>query len=160
MTINQSPLSIVCFSGEFDKALAAFTLANGGAAMGREVNMFFTFWGLNLLKKNVGRNALGQSLLARFFNWLLGGKHVLPLSRLNFAGMSPVLMKGMMKKNGVASLDELMTSASELGVNLIACEMAMEILEIKKSDLVDEVKEIIGVATFLDASKEAQIIFI
>ena len=153
-------ISIVCFSGDFDKALAAFTIAVGAAAIDKKVSVFFTFWGLNILKKKQGRSFIGVGFLDRIFNYLMGGMNKLPLSRLNFLGISPNLMTGMMKNNNVATLPELISSASELGVNLIACEMAMNILSIKKEDLLDEVKEVIGVVTFLDRSEDAHIIFI
>ena len=153
-------ISIVCFSGDFDKALAAFTIAVGAAAIDKKVSIFFTFWGLNILKKKQGRSFIGVGFLDRIFNYLMGGINKLPLSRLNFLGISPNLMTGMMKNNNVATLPELISSANALGVNLIACEMAMNILSIKKEDLLDEVKEVIGVVTFLDRSEDAHIIFI
>lgn len=90
-------LSIVCFSGEFDRAVAALTLATGAAATNREVTVFFTFWGLNIVKKRGGHRWTGTGILARFFNFLMGGRNNLPLSRLNFGGISPRLMTGMMK---------------------------------------------------------------
>lgn len=157
---DKKRISIVCFSGDFDKILAAFTIATGAAATNREVTMFFTFWGLNALKKNMGHAALGQGLLARAFNWLMGGRNSLPLSRLNFFGLSPRLMRGMMKKHHVASLEEMMQAAHALGIRLVACEMAMHILELKREDLIDEVQGIVGVATFLNDSEDAHIIFI
>jgi peroxiredoxin family protein len=153
-------LSIICFSGDFDKAVAAFTLGTGAAAANWEVNIFFTFWGLNILKKKKGRAPIGKGLLARVFNVLMGGRRVLPLSRLNFGGVSPKMMTGMMKKSNVATLEELVEAAKALGVGLIACEMAMHILGIAREDLEHDVKEVIGVATFLDYSKDAHIVFI
>lgn len=153
-------ISIVCFSGDFDKMLAAYTIATGAAATNREVTMFFTFWGLNALKKQQGRSPLGKDFLSRAFNFLMGGKKNLPLSRLNFGGASPKLMSGMMKKNNVASLDELMEAASALGIRFYACEMSMHILGVTKEDLIDDVQEVVGVATFLNESEDAHIIFI
>ena len=158
--MERKKLSIVCFSGDFDKALAAFTLATGAAAVNWEVKMFFTFWGLNILKKKTGRSLIGSGILARVFNFLMGGKRNLPLSRLNFGGMSPFLMTGMMKKSNVATLDELIDAAKELNIDFVACEMAMHILGVKKEDLDGHVKDVVGVATFLDASKDGHIIFI
>jgi len=158
--MQKEKLSIIVFSGDFDKAIAAFTIATGAAATNREVNLFFTFWGLNILKKKYRRSAIGHSFLAKVFNLLMGGRYNLPLSRLNFAGLSPKLMTRMMKKHNVATLWELIDSAHALGVKIIACEMAMHILEISKEDLIDEVQEVIGVSTFLDYSKDAKIIFI
>jgi peroxiredoxin family protein len=160
MAIETKKLSIICFSGDFDKAVAAFTLASGAAAVNWDVNVFFTFWGLNILKKKQGRRFIGKGLLARLFNFLMGGSHNLPLSRLNFGGISPGLMTKMMKKRNVATLQELIESAKQLNVKLIACEMAMHILGLTRADLVDEVKEVIGVPTFLEYSKNGQIIFI
>jgi len=153
-------ISIVCFSGDFDKMLAAYTIATGAAATNREVTMFFTFWGLNALKKKQGHSPLGKDFLSRAFNFLMGGKRNLPLSRLNFFGASPKLMSGMMKKNNVASLDELMEAASALGIRFYACEMSMHILGVTKDDLIDDVQEVVGVATFLNESEDAHIIFI
>jgi len=157
---DHKKISIVCFSGDFDKMLAAYTIATGAAATNREVTMFFTFWGLNALKKNQGHSWLGKDFLSRAFNFLMGGKRNLPLSRLNFFGASPKLMSGMMKKNNVASLDELMEAASALGIRFYACEMSMHILGVTKEDLIDDVQEVVGVATFLNESEDAHIIFI
>lgn len=153
-------LSIICFSGDFDKALAAFTLATGSAAVNWEVNMFFTFWGLNILKKDRGRKFTGKRFLDRVFNFLMGGINKMPLSRFNFGGISPHLMTGMMKKSNVATFNELYDAAKALGVKLIACDMAMNILGIEKDDLDDYVEDVIGVATFLKISEGAQILFI
>ncbi len=90
----------------------------------------------------------------------MGGRRSLPLSRLNFGGISPMLMTGMMKKNNVATLPELIEAADALGIHLYACEMAMKILSVTKDDLVDSVQEVVGVATFLNESEDAHIIFI
>jgi len=157
---DKKKLSIVCFSGDYDKVIAAYTLATGAMATNREVTMFFTFWGLNVLKKQQGRAWLGKDLLSRAFNFLMGGRKTLPLSRLNFAGISPVLMEGMMKSNNVAILPELMEAASALGVRIYACEMALHILGLTRDDLVDDVVDVVGVATFLNESEDAHIIFI
>jgi len=160
MNGEHKKVSIVCFSGDFDKVLAAFTIATGAAATNREVTIFFTFFGLNVLKKRQGRAWIGKNLLSRLFNFLMGGRNNLPLSRLNFMGASPKLMTGMMKACNVATLPELIEAANALGVRLVACEMAMHVLGIDRDDLVDEVQEVAGVATFLNESEEAHIIFI
>ncbi len=157
---DKKDISIVCFSGDFDKMAAAFTIATGAAATNRRVTMFFTFWGLNALKKRTGRAWLGKDALSRLFNFLMGGRRNLPLSRLNFGGISPRLMTGMMRKNHVATLEELFEAAGALGVRIVACEMAMHILGIAREDLVDEVADVVGVATFLNESENAHIIFI
>jgi len=153
-------LSIICFSGDFDKAVAAFTLASGAAAVNHEVNLFFTFWGLNLVKTKKGRAFVGKGFLARFFGFLMGGIKKSPLSRLNFAGASPKLMRGMMKKRNVATLEELLEACKALKVNLYACEMSMHILGITLEDFIPEVKEVLGVARFLEYSKDGETLFI
>jgi peroxiredoxin family protein len=160
MNEQKKKLSIICFSGDFDKAVAAFTLATGAAAVNWQVTIFFTFWGLNILKKKTGRAFIGTGVFARIFNGIMGGRDTLPLSRLNFAGISPALMTGMMKRRNVATLHELIDAAKELNITLIACEMAMHILGLRKEDLIDEVTEIVGVPTFLEYSKDGQVIFI
>lgn len=157
---NKKKLSIICFSGEFDKAVAALTLATGAAAVNWEVNLFFTFWGFNVIKKKGGHSLVGKGILARAFNFIMGGRKNVPLSRLNFGGLSPKLMTGMMKKANVATLEELYEAAKALGVNLVACEMSMNIMGIKLKDLDPAIKEVIGVPTFLKYSEDGQTIFI
>ena len=157
---DKKKLSLICMSGDFDKAIAVFTLASGAAAVNYEVNVFFTFWGLNNIKKKTGRRFIGKGILARFFNFLLGGRQNLPLSRLNFGGLSPVLMTGMMKGRGVATLDELFQAAIALGVKLYACEMAMHVLGLTKNNFIPQVKDVLGVATFLELSEGGQTLFI
>lgn len=157
---EKNKLSIICMSGDFDKAIAVFTLASGAAAVNYEVNIFFTFWGLNTIKKEKGRRFIGTGLLARVFNFLLGGRNNLPLSRLNFAGASPGLMTGLMKSRNVATLDELFEASIALGVNFYACEMAMHVLGLSKDDFIPEVKDVLGVATFLELSKGGKTLFI
>ncbi|MEW5814685.1 MAG: DsrE/DsrF/DrsH-like family protein [Spirochaetota bacterium] len=153
-------LSIICFSGDFDRAVAAFTLASGAAAVNYEVNLFFTFWGLNIIKKDRGRRFSGQGFLARAFNFLAGGFKNLPMSRLNFLGASPRIMTRLMKKRNVATLAELVQAAVDLKVNLYACEMSMNILGIKKEDFIPEVKEVVGVVKFLQLSEDGRTLFI
>lgn len=153
-------LSIVCFSGEFDKAVAAFTMATGAAAVGYEVNMFFTFWGYNALKEKKGRAFLGKGFLARFFNFLMGGRYKLPLSHFNFWGIGPTLMTFMMKKKNVATLDELIDAAKALSVNFYPCEMSMAIMGTTRSDYDPSMKETLGVAKFLELSEGGNIIFV
>lgn len=157
---TKKKLSIICLSGDFDKVLAAFTLGTGAAAVNHEVNIFFTFWGLNVLKKKQGRHFLGNSGLAKIFNFLMGGVKNLPLSRLNFWGISPWLMTRMMRANNVATLPELIQAAHALKVNLYACDMSMNILGMTIKDYIPEVKEVLGVAKFLDYSANGETVFI
>jgi len=158
--LSPKKLSIISFSGDFDKLVAAFTLATGSAAVGYEVNIFFTFWGLNILKKKRGRAFTGKGFLASVFGFLMGGPNNVPLSRLNFAGASPKLMTYMMRKRNVATLNELVEAAKELGVNLYPCEMSMHILGVTKDDFIPEVKDVLGVAKFLELSEGGDRIFI
>jgi peroxiredoxin family protein len=153
-------LSIVCFSGDFDRAVAAFTLASGAAAVNYEVNLFFTFWGLNLIKNKKGRRLAGKGLPARLFNWLQGGLANVPMSRLNFGGFSPWLMRRLMRKRNVATLEELIEACRALGAGFYACEMSMNILGIGKGDFVPEVKDVIGVAKFLQLAQDGETLFI
>lgn len=157
--MSSKKLSLICFSGEFDKMVATFTLATGAAASGYEVNLFFTFWGYNAIKKYRGRGFQGKGLLARAFNFMMGGVSNLPLSRLNMFGLGPVLMTYMMKKRHVATLDELIEAAIALNVNFYACEMSQVILGTTNNDYLN-IKAQLGVNKFLDLSKEGQVLFI
>jgi peroxiredoxin family protein len=153
-------LSIISFSGDFDKLTAVFTLATGAAATGYEVNLFFTFWGLDAIKRKKGRSFTGGSALTGFFGFLTGGLKVAPVSRLNFWGVSPVIFRRLMRKNNVATLEELVEAAKTLGINFYACEMAMHILGLTKDDFIPEVKDVLGVASFLKLSEGGQTLFI
>ena len=153
-------LSIICFSGDFDKAVAAFTLATGSAAVNYEVNIFFTFWGLNLLKVKTGRSFSGKGAAARVFGYLQGGLKTLPMSRLNFLGASPRIMGKLMKKRNVATLYELVEAAKALKIGFYACEMSMNILGLKKEDFDGYVQDVIGVSRFLELSDGGETLFI
>lgn len=153
-------LSIISFSGDFDKLTAVFTLATGAAAVGYEVNVFFTFWGLDAIKQKKGRAFIGKGFLPRMFGFMMGGLSVTPTSRFNFLGIGPKIFRHLMKKNNVATLEELVEAAKLLGINLYACEMAMHVLGLEKSDFIHEVKDVLGVATFLNISEGGQTLFI
>jgi peroxiredoxin family protein len=157
---EQKKLSIIGFSGDFDKLTAVFTLATGAAAIGYEVNLFFTFWGLDAIKIKQGRSPVGKGFLPKVFGIFMGGLKSAPVSRLNFLGLSPKIFRYLMRKNNVATLEELVEAAKELGINIYACEMAMHILGIQKSDLIHEVKDVLGVPTFLQISEGGQTLFI
>ncbi|MDR1584995.1 MAG: DsrE/DsrF/DrsH-like family protein [Prevotellaceae bacterium] len=153
-------LSIIAFSGDFDKLTAVFTLATGAAAVGYEVNLFFTFWGLDALKIKQGRSPVGKGFLPKVFGVFMGGLKSAPVSRLNFLGASPEIFRYMMRKNNVATLEELLEAAKALDINFYACEMAMHILGLTKADFIPEVKDVLGVATFLELSEGGQTLFI
>ncbi|MDR1594274.1 MAG: DsrE/DsrF/DrsH-like family protein [Prevotellaceae bacterium] len=153
-------LSIIAFSGDFDKLTAVFTLATGAAAVGYEVNLFFTFWGLDAIKLKKGRSPVGKGFLSKTFGVMMGGLKSAPVSRLNFWGISPKIFRYLMRKKNVATLEELVEAAKQLGINLYACEMAMHILGLEKSDFIPEVKDVLGVTTFLKLSEGGQTLFI
>lgn len=153
-------LSIISFSGDFDKLTAVFTLATGAAAVGYEVNVFFTFWGLDAIKQKRGRAFVGKGFLPKIFGFMMGGVTCAPNSRFNFWGAGPRIFRYLMRKKNVATLEELINAANALGINLYACEMAMHILGLEKSDFIPEVKDVLGVATFLRISDGGQTLFI
>lgn len=157
---EKEKLSIIAFSGEFDKLTAVFTLATGAAAVGYDVNVFFTFWGLDAIKVKRGRAFVGGNWLTRLFGFMMGGLSVTPTSRFNFLGIGPKIFRQLMRKNNVATLEELVDAANALGVNLYACEMAMHVLGLTKKDFIHEVKDVLGVATFLEISEGGQTLFI
>lgn len=142
-------LTIVVFSNAFDKAVAAFIIANGAAAMGYEVTLFFTFWGLNVLRKD-GPVAVKKTLIERMFGWMMPrGPEKLALSQMHMAGMGLAMIKGIMRKKNVASLPELIGSAKASGARLVACTMSMDLMGIKREEMIDGVEEG-GVAMYLD----------
>lgn len=160
MAKDSKKLSIIAFSGDFDKLTAVFTLATGAAAVGYEVNIFFTFWGLDAIKKKKGRAFVGGSKLTKMFGFMMGGLKVAPNSKFNFWGIGPKIFRKLMKKNNVATLEELVEAAIALEVNMYACEMAMHVLGLKKEDFIPEVKDVLGVATFLNLSDGGRTLFI
>ena len=160
MAKDSKKLSIIAFSGDFDKLTAVFTLATGAAAVGYEVNVFFTFWGLDAIKKKKGRAFVGGAKLTKMFGFMMGGLKVAPNSKFNFWGIGPKIFRKLMKKTNVATLEELVEAAIALEVNMYACEMAMHVLGLKKEDFIPEVKDVLGVATFLNLSDGGQTLFI
>lgn len=158
--MENKKLSLIAFSGDYDKLTAVFTLATGAAAVGYEVNIFFTFWGLDAIKQKKGRAFIGSNWLTKLFGFMMGGLSVTPNSRFNFCGIGPKIFRYLMKKNNVATLEELVEAAAALGVNMYACEMAMHVLSILKSDFIHEVKDVLGVATFLNISEGGRTMFI
>jgi peroxiredoxin family protein len=109
---DKKKLSLIAFSGEFDKLTAVFTLATGAAAVGYEVNIFFTFWGLDAIKQKRGRAFVGGNWLTKIFGFMMGGLHATPTSRFNFCGAGPRIFRKLMRKNNVATLEELVEAAS------------------------------------------------
>jgi peroxiredoxin family protein len=147
---------MVVFSGDFDKAMAAFVIANGAVAMGCEVTMFFTFWGLNILRRPE-KVSVRKNLIERMFGWMMPrGADRLGLSQMNMGGLGLRMIKDIMARKGVASLPELIASARQAGVRLVACTMSMDLMGIRREELVDGVEEG-GVATFLDNAETSNV---
>lgn len=148
--------TIVVFSGDLDKAIASFIIANGAAAMGKKVTMFFTFWGLNILRKPEGAS-VKKPLLDRMFGMMMPrGSTRLGLSRMNMLGIGPKMIRHVMRKKNVDSLEALIGQAKLAGVRLVACQMSMDVMGIKPEELIDGV-EIGGVATYLDAAEDSNV---
>jgi peroxiredoxin family protein len=147
--------TIILFSGDFDKCMAAFILANGAAAMGDDVTIFFTFWGLNLLRKKKPPKTGGKTFLQKMFGGMMpkgpGG-----LSKMNFMGVGAPLMRKVMRSQNAMSLDELIASARELDVKLVVCTLSMEIMGFKPEEIIDGV-EYAGVAAYLSEADEANV---
>jgi NADPH-dependent 2,4-dienoyl-CoA reductase/sulfur reductase-like enzyme/peroxiredoxin family protein/rhodanese-related sulfurtransferase/TusA-related sulfurtransferase len=148
--------TLVVFSDSFDKAMAAFIIANGAVAMGGEVTMFFTFWGLNLLRRSTPV-PVRKTFIERMFGWMMPrGADKTALSQMNMAGLGTAMIKGIMKKKNVLSLPELIASAQQGGVRLVACTMTMDLMGIKREELIDGIEEG-GVAMYLDKAGSANV---
>ena len=145
---------MIVFSNDLDKAIASFIIANGAAAMGRKVTMFFTFWGLNILR-NPDVPGMKKDIMSKMFGMMMPkGSKKLSLSKMNMAGIGPKLIRYLMNKKNVSSLEELMDQAKKSGVHFVACNMSMDLLGIKKEELIDGVT-IGGVASFLGSAEES-----
>ena len=150
-------VTIVCLSGDMDKAMAAFIIATGAASMGMKVTMFFTFWGLNVLRRK-GGTSHAKDWLRRLFGMLnRGGADTLPLSKFHFMGAGTSMMKKVMKQNKMPGIPELMETAQELGVRFIACTTTMGLLGVTKETLIDSVDQYAGVATYLAEAKHGSV---
>lgn len=150
-------VTIVLLSGDMDKAMAAFIIATGAAAMGMQVTMFFTFWGLNVIRKP-GATTSAKDLLRRMFGMLnKGGADSLPLSRFNFGGLGSTMMKKVMKDNRMPGVPELIETAQDLGVKMIACTTTLGLMGISKDTLIDGVDQLAGVSTYLAEAKNGSV---
>ncbi len=146
--------TMVIFSGDLDKAIAAFIIANGAAAMGHKVTMFFTFWGLNMLRKD-DPPKVKKNLVEKMFGFMMPrGANKLKLSQMHMAGMGTEMIKMIMKKKNVNSLPELIQSARDSGVIIQACQMTMDLMGIKREELLDNI-DVVGVASFIHSSDES-----
>lgn len=125
-------ISIIVFSGELDKAIASMIIATGARAMDMEVKMFFAFWGTTILRDK-NKSGIGKDFMSKMFGFMLPkGSTQIKLSRLNMCGMGTEMLKGLMKKKNVASLEDLFKTAAELGVEFNICQMSMDLMGFKK----------------------------
>ncbi len=147
--------TMVVFSGDMDKVMASMIIANGAVALGHKVTMFFTFWGLNALRKE-SNVKVKKSFLDRMFGAMMPkGLKRLKISKMNMMGMGTKMMKYTMKKKNVDTLESLVQQAKENGVDLVACTMSMDVMGIKAEELIDGITYG-GVATYIGEAQEAQ----
>jgi NADPH-dependent 2,4-dienoyl-CoA reductase/sulfur reductase-like enzyme/peroxiredoxin family protein/rhodanese-related sulfurtransferase/TusA-related sulfurtransferase len=152
---NGNDKTIVVFSGDLDKVLASFVIANGALSMGRKVTMFFTFWGLNALRKPGKVSGLRKNIIEKAFGWMMPrGSKKLALSNMNMGGIGGKLIRGIMKSKNVPALEEMMAMAIKGGANIVACNMSMDLMGIRAEELIDGV-QLGGVAAYLEASESS-----
>lgn len=145
--VPEDRVSLVVFSGDLDRVLAAFVIATGAAALGQQVSMFFTFWGLSALRKN--KELAGKKLTEKMMALMTpASTRHMGVSRLNFFGVGARMLRAMMSAKQVSSVEDLMDMARELGVRFVACEMSRDVMGVHETELVDDA-ETGGVATFL-----------
>lgn len=150
-------VTIVLLSGELDRAMAAFIIATGAAAMGMQVTTFFTFWGLNAIRRK-GTGSSARDWLCRMFGLLnKGGAEQLPLSRFHFGGLGTSMIHTVMKQNWMPGVHELLRTAQDLGVQLIACTTTMGMMGISKETLIDGVDQLAGVSTYLAEARQGKV---
>ena len=154
---TKDQLSMVVFSGDLDKILAAMIISTGAAAYDMKVKLFFTFWATAALR-NPKKSVKGKNFMEKMFGMMLpkGNKKV-KLSKMNMCGMGTSMIKGIMKKHNVASLDEMFKTAGEMGVEINICEMSMNLMGFKKEEMIYPKMNICGVATFLADASESKV---
>ncbi|WP_434284017.1 DsrE/DsrF/DrsH-like family protein [Clostridium botulinum] len=148
--------TLVVFSGDLDKAIASFVIANGAVAMGKKVTMFFTFWGLNILRKPEKTKIQKAFMDKMFASMMPRGSKKLKLSKMNMMGMGSKMIRKVMKNKNISSLEELIQSAIDSGINIVACQMSMDVMGIKEEELIDGVN-IGGVGYYLGEAEDANV---
>ncbi|WP_053362226.1 DsrE/DsrF/DrsH-like family protein [Bacillus sp. FJAT-27251] len=148
--------TIVLFSGDYDKAMAAYIIANGAAAYDHEVTIFHTFWGLNALRKEEEIEVEKGFIEKMFAKMMPKGADKMGLSKMNFAGFGPKMIKNVMKKHNAMSLPQLIEMAQEQDVKLVACTMTMDLLGLKQEELLDNI-EYAGVAAYLADAEDGNV---
>ena len=155
-TSEEKGKTLILFSDDLDKTLATFVLANGAVATGKKVSIFFTFWGLNAIKKK-HKPKVHKDIWGKMFGWMLPSDSTkLTLSQMNMMGIGAKMMRFLMKKKGIDSLESLRQQAIDNGVEFIACQMSMDVMGVKREELLDEVT-IGGVATYMDRAEQANV---
>jgi len=153
---EKEKFTLVLFSGDLDKALAAFILATTAASMGMEVTMFFTFWGLNVIKRNEGP-IKSKGIMRKMLNVLnRGGSNRLKLSKFNMLGMGTWMMKKLMKESKYPSIDEFIEMAKEMGIKMVPCSTSCGILGLPDDSFTDGVMSQAGAAFFLGQARESK----
>jgi peroxiredoxin family protein len=156
--IIMSKATIVQFSGDMDKALAGFVIATGAAASGWDVTMFFTFWGINIVRDGNKKALERKEFMEKMFGAMMpNGADKLKLSKMNMGGMGTNMMKKRMKAKQVKSLKEMIQDAKDLDVKFLVCDMSMDIMGLQKDEFIEEVDDIVGVGTYLKESKDANL---
>jgi peroxiredoxin family protein len=154
----ENKIALIVFSGELDKVLAAFIIATGAAAMGMDVVMFFTFWGTPILRDK-GKKVGGKDFMGKMFSAMLPkGTSEVKLSKMNMAGMGTAMMKSLMKKKNVASLEQMLELAAELGVRIHICEMSMDLMGFKREEMIEYPNlTFCGVAKFMEEAQNSKV---
>lgn len=156
LTIKNDEKTFIMFSDDLDKTLATFVLANGAAATGKRVTIFFTFWGLNAIKR-VNKPRVKKDIWGKMFGWMLpSDSQKLSLSKFNMFGLGRLMMRHLMKLRGVESLENLRQQALDSGVEFIACQMSMDVMGIKREELIDKVS-VGGVATYMERAEKSDV---
>ncbi len=153
---EQKKTTIVLFSGDYDKTMAAYIIANGAAAYDHEVTIFHTFWGLNALRKDEPITVKKNFMEKMFGKMMPRGADKMGLSKMNFAGMGPKMIKDIMKKHNAIPLPQLIEMAQEQDVKLVACTMTMDLLGLHKEELLDDI-DYAGVAAYLGDAQEGHV---
>jgi peroxiredoxin family protein len=154
---EKEKFTLVLFSGDLDKALAAFILATTAASMGMEVTMFFTFWGLNVIKRNEG-NIRSKGIMRRMLNIMnRGGSNRLKLSRFNMLGLGTWMMKRLMKESKYPSIDEFISLAQEMGIKMVPCSTSCGILGLPDDAFRNGIMSQAGAAYFLGQARESKV---
>jgi peroxiredoxin family protein len=154
----ENKLAMIVFSGDMDKVLASFVIATGAVAMGMDVVMFFTFWGTPVLRDKK-KSAGGKDIMGKMFGAMLPtGTGDVKLSKMNMGGMGTAMMKSLMKKKNVASLEDMLSLAEELGVQIYICEMSMDLMGFKREEMIDyKHLNFGGVAKYLEEAQNSKI---